>query len=588
MNWLTIGIAAYFTTGILTCYTAAWIFVRYRSSLQFPYSASGAALLLTCAFWILSEAIEILTHGNPGKLVWDLLGYTGVYLIGPAWLFFIIRFTGQDKLLAGKRWLYFCIVPAISLLLLISNPFSEIIWTMKDEAAYLVPFSKSRKLAYYFLNGAMILQFLLGAYWLIRMLGRTRSFYRRQIIILAFLMLIPLSISMYELVTKQKLFFPLSANPFLCCLTAVLIAWLLLSMRWGDILSASRGFILGKMSDAVLVVDNGNFLVDANETALRVMNRELKEVRKQGLESVWPLLHSALQELQSDPGSSADLPLEINGVKKEFNVALTPLTDWMNRVVSKIIVLRDISERRQLEEKLKIHAYELAASNEELQHFAYAATHDLQEPARMVSSYLNLLDKRNEGKLDKESMEFMTFAANGARRMTQLLNDLLEYSKVGTNIPSMDPVDCDDVITGVLQNLKLQIDESGAVVIRDQMPTVRGSKEQLLQLFQNLINNAIKFRGGDPPEIHIDAEKIEGKWLFKVKDNGIGINSAYQEKVFQIFQRLHTNDEYSGTGVGLAICRKVVSRHGGKIWVESEPGHGTTVFFTIGHIEKYS
>jgi signal transduction histidine kinase len=554
---------------------------RYRSSKQYPYSSFGSALLLGCALWITAEAFEILSHRNPGKLIWDQIGYVGVYTIAPAWLFFTIKFSGQDKLLAGRKWLFFCIVPAISLLLLFTNPLHELIWTMKSDSGYLEPFSKTRRFAYYCLNGAMTFQFLLGAFWLLRMLSRTRSFYRRQIAVLSFLMMIPLSISMYELITKEKLFYPLSANPFLCCLSATLLAWLLIKMRWGDIISASRGFILGKMSDAVLVIDSVNILVDANETALEIMDKELREVRRQPLDSAWPLLHSAIQKHGVGSIPAEDIPLELGRKKKVFNMAITPLSDWMNRIVSKIVVLRDVTESRELEEKLKYHADELMASNEELQHFAYAATHDLQEPARMVASYLALLGKRNEGKLDKESLEFMAFATDGANRMARLLNDLLEYSKFGTNTLPIAEADCNQIVADVLRNLKLQIEESNASIEKGSLPKIKGSREQLSQLFQNLISNGIKFRRKDAPLMRISAKQQGTQWLFKVEDNGIGIKHEHKERIFQIFQRLHPHDEYEGTGMGLAICKKVVNRHGGEIWMESEPGTGTTFFFTL-------
>jgi signal transduction histidine kinase len=225
---------------------------------------------------------------------------------------------------------------------------------------------------------------------------------------------------------------------------------------------------------------------------------------------------------------------------------------------------------------------ELARSNAELQQFAYVASHDLQEPLRMVTSYVQLLERRYRGQLDADADDFIAFAVDGAARMQQLIQDLLAYSRVGTRGQPFAPADCQVVLNQVLSDLQVSIQESDAVVTRDPLPTVMADATQLGQLFQNLVGNAIKFRGDRRPEIHVSAERREdGHWLFSVRDNGIGIEPQYAERIFLIFQRLHTRDEYPGTGIGLAICKRIVARHGGRIWVESEPGKGSIFYFTL-------
>jgi light-regulated signal transduction histidine kinase (bacteriophytochrome) len=261
-----------------------------------------------------------------------------------------------------------------------------------------------------------------------------------------------------------------------------------------------------------------------------------------------------------------------------INISIAQGIDGSTRFRAVII---DISERKQVDEKLSQVMEELTRSNEELEKFAYVASHDLQEPLRMVSSFARLLENRYKGKLDQDADDFINFAVDGANRMQVLITDLLAYSRVGRWSNEFKEVSSEAVLERALSNLKTVVEQRGAVVTRDPLPVMMGDDSQLAQLFQNLIGNAVKFCKDRTPHIHVSSERRGNKWVFSIRDNGIGIAPEYFERIFLIFQRLHGKQEYPGTGIGLAICRKVAERHGGRIWVESEPGSGSTFYFTI-------
>jgi signal transduction histidine kinase len=231
--------------------------------------------------------------------------------------------------------------------------------------------------------------------------------------------------------------------------------------------------------------------------------------------------------------------------------------------------------------ELDRRAAELARSNAELEQFAYVASHDLQEPLRMVASFTQLLERRYKDKLDADAREFIQYAVDGARRMQTLITDLLSFSRVGTQGKPMVATNCESVLKQVLGTLKLVIQESGGEVTHGEMPEVMGDAQQLSQLFQNLIVNALKFRGENPPRVDIRAARSGQRWKISVRDHGIGISAEHAERIFVIFQRLHTRTEYPGTGIGLAVCKKIVERHGGEIGVTPAPGGGSLFYFTL-------
>lgn len=281
---------------------------------------------------------------------------------------------------------------------------------------------------------------------------------------------------------------------------------------------------------------------------------------------------------------------KLNGEEFPVEISLSPMKSEDGMLFTAAI--RDVSEQKKLEReirevnnslerKVKMRTAELEVKNRDLEQFAYVASHDLQEPLRTTTSFVDLLRKRYYGQLDKNADQYLDFITQSSDRMKVLIHNLLDYSRLGKE-KELVQIDCNELLQDVLHDLNRSIRENNATVVSGKLPEVTGYKTELKQLFQNLVSNSMKFRKKDiAPEVSVKAEKENGHWVFSFKDNGIGINPAYSEKVFVLFKRLHKREDYEGTGIGLAYCKKIVELHGGKIWVESEPGKGCTFFFTI-------
>lgn len=352
-------------------------------------------------------------------------------------------------------------------------------------------------------------------------------------------------------------------------------------------------------------IDNALFVVDSDlkmvlyNKSFEKMIEELKlgkDLIGKNILADLPYLHDDYKERYKKvfvTGENIITQKETNIGNKEFIGEIRKIPIYDGKKISQVItIIRDITEQKHAEEQLNRQAKGLKRSNMELEQFAYIASHDLQEPLRMVSCYVKLLAKRfSEAKdindvTNDDINEFIFFTLDGAKRMQQLINDLLEFSRVQTHGKEFKKIDSEIIIRHAIDNLHLTMSESNATVTHDSMPVIFADKSQLVQLFQNLIGNGIKYHGEAPPRIHISAKKGKRDWIFSVSDNGIGIDPEHYERIFIIFQRLHTKDEYTGTGIGLALCRRIVERHHGKIWVESVKGKGSTFYFTILRSKK--
>jgi PAS domain S-box-containing protein len=337
------------------------------------------------------------------------------------------------------------------------------------------------------------------------------------------------------------------------------------------------------VDDAIFVESMKGEILDVNDRACEMFGWTHEEFVTKTVSDLVPVGQIAVipEEMGED---IPEIPIETVNIRsngEEFPVEITARLQTIGDEEVMLAVVRDITERKEAEEVLEGYRSELERSNESLEQFAYVASHDLQEPLRMISSFMELLSAQYAEQLDENAQEYIDFAVDGAQRMQRLVLNLLTFSRVGTRGKSFEKIECEDVLEISLTNLKVALEESAAVVTHDPLPVVMADEDQLAQLFQNLIGNAIKFIEEGPPKVHIGVSEGKGFHRFSIQDNGIGIAPENLERIFGASQRLHSIDEYPGTGLGLAICKKIVERHGGRIWVESEPGVGSTFYFTL-------
>lgn len=364
------------------------------------------------------------------------------------------------------------------------------------------------------------------------------------------------------------------------------------------------------------LINEHGFFVEVNKTLCNMLGYTKAELEHQPSSVIFPkknqhevsvfqhslfeeeqIPHEKVWQVKTKNGSpidllfTSDIFMSENGQRFLIQTARDVSADKhsMQTAECMISATKDIAAQKnselQLKEmyaRLKEHALQLQLSNTELERFAYSASHDLQEPLRMVSSFLQLLEKKCKDSLDEKGREYIHYAVDGSLRMKRLISDLLDYSRVTTHKQYLEPVNMELVISDVLQNLSLQVAEKNAEIKMAALPLLPAAdKTQMVQLLQNLVANAVKYSGTTQPVIEIAATEQGNEWLFSVKDNGIGFDEKFADKIFVIFQRLHNRTEYSGTGIGLAICKKIIDRHGGKIYAESVPGKGSTFWFTI-------
>jgi PAS domain S-box-containing protein len=337
--------------------------------------------------------------------------------------------------------------------------------------------------------------------------------------------------------------------------------------------------ILGSIAESYVEYDNEWRYVDINNKSEELLGINKDKLINKIVWEVFPKLIDTLQYKELHRAKKENIPVrfETKSLLSDnwYEINAYPHPEGLS------VYSHNINKRKKNEKEIEKTMEELIRSNTDLERFAYVSSHDLQEPLRMVTLYSQLLEKRYKDRLDDDADDFIEYIVENAKRMKYLIDDLLEYSRITSQAKEFENIDMDKVLESILSNLSIIIVENNVDVTHDHLPKIFADKNQIMQVFQNLLTNAIKFRGKEPPKIDISAQKKEKEWIFSVQDNGIGINPKHQKQIFEVFKRLHTREEYPGTGIGLSIAQKIIERHGGRIWAESDLGKGSTFYFTI-------
>ena len=573
-------------------------------------------IILACAEWMLGYALELSSANLQTKVFWAKVQYLGIVIVPTAWFAYILQYTGRSKWLTRRILALLSLLPTIILLLAFTNEAHGLIWARvvlnTDGPFLLLDSTRGVGLLVYLVYSYILL--LLSAFLIIQMLIRSRHLYRWQTSALLFGMFVPFLGSVFELSALNP--YPhLDLEPFGFTVTGLTAAFSVVYLRLGDIVPVARETIIEGMSDSVIVLDTQNRIVDLNPAAQHLVGHAASEAIGQPMEQVWPEGLGKMEYPRDMAEVAKEVVLDKKDGQRTCDMLLSSLFDQRGRLISRVVVLRDITERKQMERALqKAHdeleiriqerTKELTKSNEalqesnrrleealanldeknkELESFVYTVSHDLKAPLVSLEGFASMLLDGHKEALDEKGQLYLSRIQANVEKMGNLIQDLLELSRIGRIVHSYESVDVTQIIKEAVETLEIQLSERGTeLVIQDNLPTITCDRVRIKQVFENLIDNANKFMGeeNDKPRIEIGFHNNEDFFEFFVKDNGIGIQKEYQEKVFEIFARLG-DVEVEGTGVGLAIVKKIVETHGGKIWLDSEVGKGTTVYFTL-------
>ena len=568
-----------FSMAVVSCILGISIF---QGKLRGPGARTVGAMMSAGCVWLLAFAFEIGSSTFNSKQFWDVVAFSICIMIPVAWLIFVLQFSGREILVTPKNVMLMGIIPFVFFLLVLTNPFHKLMWSGMtfDKDGIFLELKKNFGPLYWVFLFYSFTNLFAGVYLTIQMLVRSLNVYKYQasaILVASFVPVIGVLLTVFDVGDFARF----DIGPISTGVATWIIAWIVFRLRLVDTKRLARDTVLERMSHGVLVLYEGNEIVYLNSVAERLLGRQKGDVVGSSLERHWPEWPGGCEKTTDHSEVIKEITIHRGDEVRTHELRMSPLLDWRKRFVGQVVLTKDITERIQSEQALRKYADQLEQSNKELERFAYIASHDLREPLRTISSYTQLLARRYKGQLDSDADEFISFAVDGAARMQQLIDDLLEYSRVGTRGKEFIEANTKELLERVLKALQVSIDESQAKISYNGLPTVMADTTQLCQLFQNLIGNALKFRSDQSLEIEIRSELEGDEWHFVFSDNGIGIDEKYFDRIFQIFQRLHSREEYPGTGIGLALCKRIVDRHGGRIWVESEVGVGSSFHFTL-------
>jgi PAS domain S-box-containing protein len=542
---------------------------------------AGAVVLMVLAVfvWSFGYAFEIGAAGLGAKVFWAKVEYLGIVTVPFAWLVFALRYTGRDHALTRRNLALLAAVPLATLLLVATNEAHDLVWSRTA----LSPSGRFLTLDYgagfwvYWVYSYVLL--VLGTFYLISMLVRSPRVYREQGAALLVAVAAPwVGNGMY--VTGLSPVPNLDLTPFAFLLSGAALSFGLFRLNLLDIVPVARDAVIEGMDDGVVVVDNEGRVVDLNPAARRILGRPdgvpVGDTLRRLALSLDDLLAENFREARAEVG------LGEGAARRSYDLAISPLRDREGRSTGRLLVLRDVTERKRTEEELIRQKAELASSNAELEKFAYLIAHDLRAPLRGVNGFSHILLEDHAGGLDEEGRDLLRRVRDGALRMGQLIDDLLELPRLARTEMRRERVDLSALARTIVQDLERDKTVRVVEFAVSESPPADGDARLIEVALRNLLDNARKFTSREPhPRVEFGATEANGLPVYHVRDNGVGFDPAYSDKLFGVFQRLHAPEEFEGTGMGLATVQRVVERHGGRVWAEGTVGGGATVYFTL-------
>ena len=545
-----------------------------------PGAGALALLMLGVSVWSLGYALEFAGSGLEAKVFWAKVEYLGIATVPAAWLVFALRYAGRERWITRRNAALLAFIPAVTLLLAATNEAHGLVWsrTALDPSGAVLLLEHGAWFWVYWVYAYLLIAS--GTFVLVSTLLRSPNLYRRQGGALLLGVAAPWAGNgMYVLGLSPFL----DLTPFAFLFSGMALSWALFRFRLLDVSPVARDAVIEGMDDAVISVDPRGRVVDLNPAARRVLGRPASEAVGEALSRVAPDLAALLGGGDASEEAHGKLDLGEGAERRSYDVTLSPLRSRDGRLKGRLLVLHDVTERERTERELIRQKAELARSNAELEQFAYLIAHDLRAPLRGINGFSHILLEDYADSLDEEGRAYLRRVRDGASRMGRLMDDLLELSRLARAEMRRQEVDLSAAAREVAAGLrKSQPEREVEVVISDGL-VAEGDARLLRLVLENLLGNAWKFTRKEP-EAKIEFGRCaagDGTACFYVRDNGVGFEEAYVDKLFGAFQRLHGEEDFEGTGIGLATVQRIVARHGGRVWAEGEVGKGATFFFTL-------